>query len=101
LVPIIEDHQAISFQSLAGEGLFGCLVYNEQMVHLLGISHVLVFKFFAHQKRDEWFYPSAFGFILAIRPGLFLDEPQEHKKVVFQQVNHPISAGKSPAAVSL
>lgn len=83
------------------EGLFGREVYKKQMMHPLEIPHVLVFKFLFHRRREVWFYPSAFGFILARSPSLFPDELWEYKKVVFQQVTHLISAGKSPAAVSL
>lgn len=64
-------------------------------------THVLVFKSLLHWNREEWCYQSAFGFIAASSPGLFSAEPWEYKKVVFQQVNHLISAGKSPAAVPL
>lgn len=83
------------------EGIFGCQVSKKQMMHPLGTPHVLVFKFLLHWNREEWCYQSAFGLIAASSPGLFLAEPWEYKKVVFQQVNHLISAGKSPAAVSL
>lgn len=101
LAPTTERPLPSAWHHRHEEGLCECQLYKKQMMHPLGMHDVLVFKFLFHQKREEWFYHRVFRFILASSLTLFLDEPWEYKKVVFQQVNHLISAGKSPAAVSL